>query len=242
MAQQSPQLVIRQAMPPRQRWLLVALGVTILIGAYGAFEYGRSRAGFDFFHAGSEIREREQRIDALEAQIRELRTQLAAGETERVSLTRERAEVARTIGELQAQVSRQTQELAFYRGIVAQQGNNAEDIKVQRVTVEPGAGAGVYRLKLSLVRRVQTESLVNGVVAIHVDGQQQGRAIRLDLKQMTRGKASDLPYSFRYVENLDTELALPVDFQAERVTVEVKSSRRGVDPVIQTVVWDPQPA
>ena len=42
--------------------------------------------------------------------------QLAAAEEARVGEGRERAEVARTIGELQAQVARDQQEMGFYRG------------------------------------------------------------------------------------------------------------------------------
>jgi hypothetical protein len=236
MTTRSPQLIVREAMPWRQRLLLIALALTLLVGAFGAFEYGRSRAGYDFWQSLAERREIDNHVSKLEAQVRELSAKLAATETEKMSLARERAEVARSIGDLQAQVSRQAQQLAFYKGIVTQ-GANTEDVKIQRVRVEKGEGPGRFRLKIALVRPVQTENLVSGAVAVQVDGRQNGQALRLELRQMTATQSPNLPYSFRYVENLDTELKLPVDFQPERVTVEVKSAKKGADPLVQTQVW-----
>ena len=62
----------------------------------------------------------KSRSSASRSANRELRTRLAELDTIRIGRAREQAEVARTIGDLQAQVARQAQELAFYRGIVAQ--------------------------------------------------------------------------------------------------------------------------
>lgn len=237
MAVPSPQLIVREPMPWRQRVLLAALGLTLLVGFFGAFEYGRSRAGYDFWGGVAERREFSARIDTLERENKELRNKLAAAETERLSLNRERAEVARNIGELQAQVSRQEQQLAFYKGIVTQGANPAE-VRIQRIRVEPGAGAGRFRLKIALVRPVQSDSLASGTAVVQVDGQQNGLPVRLELRQMTDPPVTSLQYSFRYVENLDTDLTLPIDFRPERVTVELRSSKKGADPLVQTQVWD----
>ncbi len=50
--------------------------------------------------------------------------------------------MSRSIGDLQAQVARQTQELAFYRGIVAQSAVSP-GVKVQRLRfVRPAASRG----------------------------------------------------------------------------------------------------
>lgn len=225
----SPQLIVRAAMPSRQKLLWAALVGAGLVGAYGVFEYGRSRGGYDSWIAAGERRELNQKLAQLDADNRALRGQVAAAETEKISLSRERAEVARTIGDLQAQVSRQAQQLAFYKGLVTQ-GSNTEDVKIQRIRVEPATPSGHFRLKIALVRPVQTENLVQGVVRVQVEGLLKDKAARYEPR--------DQPYSFRYVENLDTELILPVDFRPERVTVEVRSAKKGIDPLVQTQVWD----
>jgi hypothetical protein len=223
-------------MPWRQRLLLAALALTLLVGFFGAFEYGRSSSSDDFWGAVVERRELNARIETLEGETQDLRGKLATAETERLSLNRERAEVARSIGELQAQVSRQQQQLAFYKGIVTQGANPAE-VRIQRIRVEAGSSPGRFRLKIALVRPVQNESLVSGTALVQVDGQQKGLPVRLELRQITDPQAQSLQYSFRYVENLDTDLTLPVDFRPERVTVELRSSKKGADPQVQTQVW-----
>ena len=69
---------------------------------------------------------------------RELRTRLAELDTVRVGRAREQAEVARTIGDLQAQVARQAQELAFYQGIVEQKSTPPLGVKIQQPRISPG--------------------------------------------------------------------------------------------------------
>ena len=233
----SPQLIVREPMPWRQRVLLAALALTLLLGFFGAFEYGRNSSGTDFWGALVERRELNARIETLESETKDLGAKLATAETERLSLNRERAEVARNIGELQAQVSRQEQQLAFYKGIVSQ-GANAAEVRIQRIRMEAGSSPGRFRLKIALVRPVQNESLVSGTVLVQVDGQQKGLSVRLELRQITDPPAQSLQYSFRYVENLDTDLTLPVDFRPERVTVELRSAKKGAEPLVQTQVWD----
>ena len=86
--------------------------------------------------------EQEVEIEHLEKTNHELRTKLAELDTIRVGRSREQAEVARTIGDLQAQVARESQELAFYRGVVTQ---GAAEIGVKlgqvRLCSWPQAGA-----------------------------------------------------------------------------------------------------
>ncbi len=97
--------------------MIVLLAVVAL---YFVYELGRFNAGYDRFAVAQQRTELEVEIEQLTKTNRELRTQLAELDTIRIGRAREQAEVARSIGDLQAQVAHQTQELAFYRGIVAQ--------------------------------------------------------------------------------------------------------------------------
>ena len=83
---------------------------------HGMFEFGRYSAGFDALTALQERARLRAEIAANEATISELRAKVAQLESSTVGQTREREEVQRTIGELQAQVARANQELAFFRG------------------------------------------------------------------------------------------------------------------------------
>src|SRR5262245_34657283 len=115
---QTPGRLVIRTYAPLRRWLVV--GGSTLLGAillYVAFEGGRNSAGSAGRAAQAQRDALEQRVEALEATNRELRLKVASQETSQAGQGRERAELARTIGELQAQVARQAQDLAFYRGL-----------------------------------------------------------------------------------------------------------------------------
>jgi hypothetical protein len=232
-----PNLVIRAHSPARR---LVLSGVIALLAAFAlyiVYELGRFNAGYDRLAVAQQRTELEVEIERLGKSNRELRTQLAELDTIRIGRAREQAEVTRTIGDLQAQVARQTQELAFYRGIVAQ-GAAAVGVKVQQVHITPGTKAQRFVVHIALVRSVRPDSVAVGSIALSIDGSTaDGKATTLDLQALTPSKQKELPFNFRYFENLDQDVALPAGFQAEKLAVEVRSSKKDVAPTSQSFPW-----
>lgn len=237
MAESVPQKIVIRTYAPARRWIVGGiLGFAAVLASYLLFEFGRNSAGFDGFAAlrresglEAEIRKRDAAIQSLDSVRADLAT-LQAGQA------RERSELARTIGELQAQVARQSQELAFYKGIVVQ-GANSADVKVQQFRIAQGSGPGRYVIRVTLVQPGRPESIVAGVLSLVLEGQKAAVPVKLDLATLTAGRNKDLPYSFRYFESLSPEITVPDGFQPERLSVEVRSSRRGVAPVTQTFIW-----
>ncbi len=239
---ESPQQVVIRTYAPARRGMVV--GVLLVIGAltaYLLFEYGRSRAGYDNLAALRARAELRQEIERRDATIRDLRRMAADYQTLTAGQAQERSEVSRTIGELQAQVARQSQELAFYKGIVVKEANKAE-VAIQQLRITPAAnGPDRYTVRLTLVQPSRPDSIVNGSVLLSLEGQQpgqlEGKTTRLDLAALTGGQTREIPYSFRYFENMDPEIVIPAGFRPDRLTVEIRSSRRGIEPVVQTVLW-----
>lgn len=236
MADATPKLVVRAYVPARG-WLTIAAVVLLaLFGVYVTYEYGRFDAGYDRLAVGQRESEFEVAIERLEKSNRELRVKLAELETQRMGQSQERAEVSRSIGELQAQVAKQAQELAFYRGIVAQ-GPGVPDVKIQQLRIDPGTEPRRFRLRLTLVQPVRPENVVSGTVAMRVEGTLKTVTTVIDLDRLTGSDRRDVPFTFRYFENIDPEITLPEGFKAERVLVEVRSSRKGISPLTQTFLW-----
>jgi hypothetical protein len=231
-------LVIRTHAPARR---LVMFGVSLLVATfalYVVYELGRFNAGYDRLAVAQERTELEVEIERLGKSNRELRTQLAELDTIRIGRAREQAEVARSIGDLQAQVARQTQELAFYRGIVAQ-GAAAVGVKVQQLHIATGSKAGRFVLHISLVRSVRPDSVAIGAMGVSIDGAAaDGKAATLDIAVLTGGKQRELPFNFRYFQNVDQDVALPAGFKPEHVAIEVRSSHKDVAPATQTFPWN----
>ena len=231
-----PSVVIRTHHPLRQLIVWGAVPLIGLFGVYVVYELGRYDAGYDRLAVAQQRTELQVQIEHLEKSNRELRTHLAELDTIRIGRAREQAEVSRTIGDLQAQVARQTQELAFYRGIVAQ-GTPAVGAKIQQVRITRGPKAGQFVLHLALVRSVRPDNVAVGAIGVSVEGQSNGATTTVDLSTLTAGKVHELAYSFRYFENFDQEVALPAGLKPDHVSIEVRSSRKEIAPVTQTFPW-----
>jgi len=216
---------------------VIAITLLTAFALYVVYELGRFDAGYDRLAVSQERAEHEVMMDRLEKGNRELRTKLAELDTIRIGRAREQAEVSRSIGDLQAQVARQAQELAFYRGIVAQSAEST-GVKLRSVRITPGDKVGRFKLRMVLERSVRPDDVVSGTLVFAAEGKSAvGQPVSLDGGALTGGKARELPFNFRYFQNLEPEIALPSGFQPERLTVELRSSRKGVSPVTQTFPW-----
>ena len=232
-----PSVVIRTHAPLRRFVVLGVVPLIALLAIYIVYELGRYDAGYDRLAVGQARTEFEVRIEKLEKANRDLRTQLAELDTIRIGRAREQAEVSRTIGDLQAQVARQTQELAFYRGIVAQ-GAPAVGAKIQQVHISRGRKPGEYVVHLALVRSVRPDSVAAGSIVVSIEGQMAGAATKLDLGALTAGRLHELPYNFRYFQNFDQAVTVPAGLKPDHVSIEVRSSRKEVPPVTQSFAWN----
>ena len=232
-----PAVVVRR----RTSWLRTTLLIaSVLIGVfavYVVYELGRYNAGYDRQAVAQQRTELEVQIEHLEKANREMRTRLAELDTFRVGRSREQAEVARTMGDLQAQVARQSQELAFYRGVVAQ-GAASVGVKIEQLRITAGAHPASYVVHMSLVRSGRADTPVTGNVQMSLDGTAAQGARTLDLATLTAGRQRELRYNFRYLESFDQELSVPPSFKPERLNVEVSSGRRDVAPLSQTFLWN----
>jgi len=236
-----PKLVVTTYAPTRRIVTIVVLVLLVAGGVYGMFEFGRYRAQYDIVAMVKERAEYRGQIEAQEAVISELRAKVAQLESSTVGQTREREEVQRTIGDLQAQVARANQELAFFRGIVTQNANSAE-VKIQQARMVATAAANKFRIRVTLVQPMKPDTVVSGVVVLSVDGEIDGKPGRADFATLSGGKRREIPFTFRYLENIEEEITMPPGMRPEQLLVEVRSNKRGSAPVQQSYVWsvDPQ--
>ncbi len=144
----------------------------------------------------------KDRIAALEEEARAARLKLAMFETEGTGQLRERTELAKTIGELQAEVARLNSDLAFYRGVV--EGRTTADVvKIQQFQVSAGKAAREFTLRLVLGRPLRPEDSISGKVRITVEGTAaDGSPASHDLAALGV-EAGELSFSLRYVETLE---------------------------------------
>lgn len=220
----------------------IALGVSLVLATLvGVYAIGRAQASFEGRTALADEAGLRAALAAREAEVTKLRREVAELDTLKVAQERERQEVSRTIGELQAEVARQSQQLELLRGVVGRAGPAAE-VAIRQVRVIAGTTPGRYRLRIALAQPGRPDRTVAGSVRVGIEGQRGGRSVRLDLREVAVDRVAQLSYRFQYFENIEVAIALPGGFSPERVVVDVRPAGRNVPPAAQTVLWSIDPA
>ena len=144
------------------------------------------------------------------------------------------------LGELQAEVARQQQELQFYRGVLAREFG-AGTLRVQDLGVrrQGGPEAGSFVLEAMLVQAGARDGVARGELALTIDGTQAGALVRLPLDEVTGDRRRTVPFSLRYFQALEIPVTLPAGFTPASVTVELRSPAAGPTPERRTFPWRP---
>ena len=209
----------------------LALGALALL--YVAFEIGRSSAGYSVFAAMHEQDVLHNEIALLKRDNRALQVRVVELQTLNAGHAHAERMVTRTIAQLQAQIARQSEKLAFYRGVVAQ-GAPPIGLRVGEVLLSPGKRPLHYRVDISLLRTDRPDGEVSGTVSLTADGRGPGGTTLGN--QALLGKPT-LQYRFRYYQEFKEDLVLPPGFSPAHLTVTVRSGHPNVAPLIQTYPW-----
>jgi hypothetical protein len=225
--------------PDRRSWvrwlgLAAAAGTVVLVTAY-AYHRGRVAAGLDVAGVAIERRELSAKVARLEAENGELGAKVAELEMAR-RLDREAyGQVERTLGELQSQLSRQGDDLAFYRSIVSPE-DGVQGLRIQRLEIQPGDGPREFVLRLTLIQAMRHESVASGLAQVILHGMQGDRPARLTLGELLGRPRAQLPFSFRYFQTVEQPFTLPEGFEAFEAEVQVRSSKLRT-PLQQSFAW-----
>jgi hypothetical protein len=204
---------------------------------YLAFELGRYQAGFALIEQRRERAGLVEQLAEERAAGVEVRRQLAIAETA-ARIDRETyALVKDNLGDLQAQIQAQEEELVFYRGIVSPQDGLA-GLRIQSLQALPSDGEGRYLLRLVLVQAVVHSRRVSGTVKVAVEGTRDGEPTSFDIAELVpTDTAADMAYEFRYFHGLETEVSLPAGFEPQRVVIDVWPSDTRAEKINRTFDW-----
>lgn len=219
-------------------WWIYAL-VALLGGSslYLSFELGRYESGYSIVDQRRERTALDRRLAEERGVSDELRRQLAIAETAGDIDRATYSQVESTLGELQAKIQAQEEELVFYRGIVSPQDGVA-GLRIQSLEVLPSDGEARYLLRLLLVQAIVHSRRVSGAVKLQLEGMQDGQTVSFDVAELVpAGEPYDMEYEFRYFQGLETELQLPQGFEPLRVAVEIWPNEARAERINQTFEW-----
>jgi hypothetical protein len=238
MTDTSGKFVIRRHTPVRTVVLRTATALIGLFALYVVFEFGRYSAGFDRAGASQERSQLEQVIAGLKVQIQDLHAQIAQLQTLQAGAAREHQEVGQEIAALQAQVDRDRQDLAVYRGVIAPTSSGTS-LQVQQLRITAGDAANHFVAHLTLMQGGKPDATVTGDVNVQVMGELHGEVAAIDAS----GSSAKGAVSFRYYQTVDYQIVLPDGFHPSDLHVTLRDSHANAAAVTQSYPWrvDVQP-
>jgi hypothetical protein len=219
----------------RWRYAAVAAAVLTALAGWGGYVLGQRSAGHDAAAAAEQRAVAEGLGQRLEKENKRLNAKVAELEMARRLDRDAYGQVERTLGDLQSQLARQSDDLAFYRSIVSP-ADGIQGLRIQRFEVLPGDAQRQVLLKLTLVQAIRHESIVAGLAQMTLVGMKDGAPARFSVGDLLGKPRAELPFSFRYFQTIEQTVVLPEGFEPFETDVRVRSSKLRA-PVQQTFAW-----
>jgi hypothetical protein len=225
---------VPKARPPLLYAALAAASLAALAGWIG-YGLGQRSAGHDGATEAEKRAVAEDQGKRLAFENKRLNARVAELEMARRIDRDAYGQVETTLGDLQSQLARQSDDLAFYRSIVSP-ADGIQGLRIQRFEVLPGDEPRQVRLKLTLVQAMRHESIVAGLAQINLVGARDGVPARFSVGDLLGKPRAELPFSFRYFQTIEQSVVLPEGFRPFETEVRVRSSKLRA-PVQQTFAW-----
>jgi cell division protein FtsB len=220
----------------KRGWIAAAAVVAAAAFGYGAFELGRTSAGYFVVSSMLERLDLRRRNQALDAENDKLRHRVAVAEVAQQVDRQAQSDAQRMMGDLQEETARQKQELQFYRGLVVRQyGSGALRVQELRVVADEEEERR-YRVMITLVQATTRDTVANGTVTFSVEGRQGEEPVVLALPDVEVDERKQFPFSLRFFQQIEVPIELPVEFRPERLHVEYRLGRNP-EPTKQTFDW-----
>ncbi len=130
---------------------------------------------------------------------------------------------------LQEDIHKLKEELEFYQGVMEASGDE-KGLDVHGVHIQALTHERSYRIKLILTHVAKTDTVVEGIVDVALEGIQKSSARHLGLHEITLDDGLSLDFKFRNFQRFESNVILPEDFTPQRVFVSLltKNGKRAM--------------
>ena len=168
--------------------------------------------------------------------VEQLREQVALLETDSRIKQESYKQLETELQSLQTRVQAQAEDLAFYQRVVAV--DEKEGLRVQDLQVARGADSGAYTLRLVLAQALRNDRRISGTLELELEGRRDGEPASLALTDLTPDSVARLDFSFRYFQNLQSELRVPERLRPGTGQGDALSPKgKNAKPVEQSFAW-----
>ncbi len=232
----APSRVTIRAHHPWRRalWGLALLAVVAAAAAWLLYERLGPGAGAPGAATG-EARDLERELARLRARHQALQDRLVILEREAQVKAAAYRQVEDTLAAVQRERARLREEVAFYRGILAEGGEG--ELAIHSLTLRPGTAPGAYRYHLVLTRMGKSGKVSAGSVDLAVRGEGAAGEETLGLPALLPAGADRPRFRFKHFQRLEGTLRLPEGFTPRTLRVVVSAGDEAGGRVEQSYDW-----
>jgi len=177
----------------------------------------------------TQLAEATKSVDRMRQEIASLRL---GGEVD----SRATEEVRQTVESLQDEIAQLNEEIKFYKGVMVP---NAEDkgLRIERLSIEDTPDPNKFRYSLLLTQIVDKHDYVQGGVEIALVGSEGDFDLQLSLSDMSQAEKDIIGFRFRYFQNINGELNVPIGFEPRELVIVARSSGRNSQRLEKKFSW-----
>ncbi len=175
-----------------------------------------------------------EEIVELKGELSRLRQEVAnLGRAEEITRAAN-GDLQQTLTEREEEMAQLRADVSFYERLVGVSGQR-RGLSVHSVKFSPGA-EGLWSYQVTLVQNLNRGKVSRGELVLALEGVQSGALTSLDWQTLKQQEpAQPESFEFRYFQQIQGNVMLPMDFQPHRVKVTLRSEGRAQE---QAFDWD----
>lgn len=228
---------------PLRSALIALLLLLLVLGAVAAsYFYADAKASAERLspQEGKDLRDQLETLTEDSARLqRELAKYQLNAEVDRQA----GEELRKRVLELREEKAALQRDIDVYRIMTSKKNNNPKGISFGVFSIS-AAAEGKHHFKLVVQKLADDDENFDGELTAIVVGQHNGKETRFPLHELAANKteplAARIPLSFKFFQNIDTEIVIPDGFVPSRLELLVKSSSRRTPMTVEAQLEWPE--
>ncbi len=146
-------------------------------------------------------------------------------------------EVKKTLREKEMEILKLTEELVFYRSLLAPEKAGV-GVEVRDFNLRAASDQSEYYYDFLLTQSSRNKKVAKGNIKVTIDGKQEGEMRRIQVLELDAATGDALKYSFKYFQRLNGVFELPENFQPQKILIEVEPNAKSKQPLQLSYSWN----
>ena len=230
-------VALRAYDPAERKWKILLVGIVFLLSGWFMYWLGSTGYKLPPLSENIEVAELRGQLAEAEQELKKLRLEVAHLKSSTDVELQAADQVKRTLHEKELEILKLTEELVFYRSLVAPEIAKV-GLEVRDFSVRTSPTNGEFYYDFLLTQSSRNKTVAKGKVNFSIDGKQEGVMRRLELKDIASEPVEPIKFSFKYFQRLNGVFALPSNFEPHQLLIEVDPDSKSNQPLNLSYSWN----